>query len=99
MSHHEIFLMIAGSATVFAAVSGVAALIILVRSGREEARAASRQRTSLWIRVLISLIVILAVLPAAITSDWRWQLCGILGGLILWFFVVLLLAKIRSTKR
>jgi hypothetical protein len=55
------------------------------------------KRRSLWARVLNCPILVLVVVPPAVTSDWKWQMGCLLTGAILWLIMVLVLLRIRFT--
>jgi hypothetical protein len=80
---------------------GLRALLVLLlaRSGKHKENPAPQgKRLALWGQVLNCPIVILIVLPQAVTQDWCWHIGFLLAGAILWLIMVLLLLRMRFVR-
>jgi hypothetical protein len=98
MSHHASLLILGSAVSALAIALSLQALLSLARSAKGNSAPVSQaKRRSLWARMLNCPILILIVLPPAVTSDWRWQMGCSLTGAILWLIMVLVLLRMRVT--
>jgi NADH:ubiquinone oxidoreductase subunit 2 (subunit N) len=96
VSHHAILVLLAVVTSALAIAIGLRALLALARSGRHKANPVPQgKRLSLWVQVLNCPILILIVLPQAVTQDWWWRIGCLLVCVILWLIMGLLLLRMR----
>jgi uncharacterized membrane protein len=96
VSHHASLVLTAAVISALAVAISLRALFALARSGRHKADPVSREkRVLLWGQVLNCPVVILIVLPQAVTQDWGWRVGCLLAAVILSLITVLLLLRMR----
>ena len=84
VSHHASLVLMAVVISALAIAVGLRALLVIARSGGSKVNPVPQgKRLSLWGQVLNCPILIIIVLPQAVTQDWGWRMGCLLAGVIL----------------
>lgn len=99
MDHRTILLATAAVDLSVAAVVAVRGVRNLVTSYKRKTSTAPERRLRSWTQVCLLMVIAGVVLPIVITSNWRWQMVGILLGLLVWCVMVALNVRIQFINR